>query len=486
MSRIEFNPEIFEEFKNDFIVEAIEILDRLDQDLLKVESEGADSELINSIFRAIHTVKGTSGSLGLAKLESISHTGENLLSLLREGELTVTQPMVDTLLTMSDALREIVGNLERGNTEGGADFSALVAQLDALQSHDAAPALGQAEAAQAPVETEAAAALPDNVGLFDEDDESAVVEGVTLEANKGGLFEDDTEEQPDAPEVEVSKEIAAKQKESEIAESAIRVDVGVLDKLMNLVGELVLARNQILQVTGESDEHSQSLINSAQRLNLITSELQEGIMKTRMQTIGRAWTKFPRIVRDTARELNKKIRLEMEGKSTELDRTVLEAIRDPLTHLVRNSLDHGIETSEERLAMGKSEEGLVILRAYHEGGQVNIEIVDDGKGVDLAKVRQKAIDNGIISPEAASRMKDREIMNLIFLPGFSTAKEVTNISGRGVGMDVVRTNIEKIGGSIDLQSEPGFGSTIRIKIPLTLAIIPALTITSGDERFAIP
>jgi len=267
-------------------------------------------------------------------------------------------------------------------------------------------------------------------------------------------------------------------------DSTIRVDVGLLDKLMNLVGELVLARNQILQFATTQQEPV--FLNTSQRLNLITTELQEGVMKTRMQPIGNIWARFPRLVRDLAMSCGKQVRIEMEGKETELDKTLVEAIKDPLTHVVRNSVDHGIETPEERVACGKPAEGRLFLCAFHEGGQVNIEISDDGAGVNLERVKQKALERGLVTPDHAARMGEREMLNLVFLPGFSTAQKVTNVSGRGVGMDVVKTNIEKIGGVVDIQSQSGKGTTLKIKIPLTLAIIPALTVTSGGDRYAIP
>lgn len=269
-----------------------------------------------------------------------------------------------------------------------------------------------------------------------------------------------------------------------VSESTIRVDVGLLDELMNLVGELVLARNQVLQFTSKQDDRT--FIGTSQRLDLITTELQEGIMQTRMQPIGNVWNKFPRVVRDLATAHGKKVRIEMEGKETELDKTIIEAIKDPLTHLVRNAVDHGIEMPKERIARGKPEEGLLILRAFHEGGQVNIEIFEDGAGIDPEKVKQKALEKGLIAREQAARMGDREAVNLIFMPGLSMAERVTKISGRGVGMDVVKTNIEKIGGTVDIQSRLGEGTTLKIRIPLTLAIIPALIVNSGGDRYAIP
>ena len=271
---------------------------------------------------------------------------------------------------------------------------------------------------------------------------------------------------------------------SAVSDSSIRVDVGLLDKLMTLVGELVLARNQVMQFS--TSQENPAFLGTVQRLNLLTTELQAGVMKTRMQPISNIWSKFPRVVRDLAVACGKQARLEMEGQETELDKTIIEAIRDPLTHLVRNAIDHGIETPAERLARGKPAEGRLALHAFHEGGKVIIEIADDGGGIDPQRVRAKAIQANLLTPEQADRMNDRELVNLVFLAGFSTADKVTQFSGRGVGMDVVRTNVEKIGGSVAIESRPGQGTTVKMKIPLTLAIIPALTITSAGDRYAIP
>ncbi|MEM7272352.1 MAG: chemotaxis protein CheA [Actinomycetota bacterium] len=293
----------------------------------------------------------------------------------------------------------------------------------------------------------------------------------------GKILSDDGRAEPAEVEKAASKQRGA-------ADSTIRVDVAVLDTLMNLVGELVLSRNQIVQLA--SDEEFREFAGPAQRLNLITSELQEGVMRTRMQPIGNIWNKLPRVVRDLANQFDKQISLEMEGKGTELDRTILEAIKDPLTHMVRNTVDHGIESPEIREAAGKNTEGILRLSASHEGGQVNIEISDDGAGIDPDRMRTKAVEKGVITPEAAAAMSDNEAVNLIFAPGFSTATTVSNVSGRGVGMDVVRTNVERIGGSVDVKSKVGQGTTFKIKIPLTLAIIPAITVRCGGNRYAIP
>jgi two-component system chemotaxis sensor kinase CheA len=284
--------------------------------------------------------------------------------------------------------------------------------------------------------------------------------------------------------VQSKQEAEVQPVKTSVADSNIRVSVEALDDLMNLVGELVLARNQILQFT--TTQEDVAFIATSQSLNLITTELQAKVMKTRMQPIRVVWNKFPRVVRDLGQAFGKQIELVMEGAGTELDKTVVEAIKDPLTHIVRNSCDHGIESTEERIAAGKPAKGRLLLRAYHEGGQVNIEISDDGAGIDVNRVKEKALSKGLLTPERAERMSEAELVKLVFMPGFSTAETVTSVSGRGVGMDVVRTNIEKIGGSIDLQSVRGQGATLRIKIPLTLAIIPALVVTCGGERFAIP
>ncbi len=486
------NDSLQKQLINDLLIESFEGLDRYDAHLLALEQGQSGTDVWNDIFRAIHTIKGTSGCLGLGKIEKVAHAGENLLDLLRSGSLQPDQGMISTLLRLSDALREMLRTLEAQGVEGSTDFSPL---LTALQDHITPGPVAQPEAST-PVE-------PAGFGLFDDDTADTVaLKSAAPEANESsggfGFFDappssyaaasGGTGSKPaaNAPGTKPAATAApsAEIHRSAASDSAIRVDVSQLDKLMNLVGELVLARNQIVQKTvGYNDT---SLTTAAQRLNIITSELQEGVMKTRMQPIGNVWSKFPRIVRDVAHELGKEVRLEMSGKDTELDRTIIEAIKDPLIHIVRNSIDHGLEGPEGRRQAGKPAEGLLSLRAFHEGGQVNIEIADDGAGINIVRVKNKAVEKGLLSADQALRMSDREALNLIFLPGFSTAAQVTNLSGRGVGMDVVKTNIEKIGGSVDLSSETGVGTTMKIKIPLTLAIIPALVVTAGGERFAIP
>ena len=453
----------------DLLIESFEGLDTFDREMLALEKGEGNAETINNVFRIIHTLKGSSGCIGLNQIESVAHVGESLLSLLRDGKLTFNPAMIKALLEYSDALKEMLRCLEQTGQQSTVDYSALTQKLQALQADGPAAAKP----------TEGA------FGLFEEEAELPPVPQSLPVAAKEAASSNVPPTAPSEPSEKAAreKEVTTRQTAS-VSDTAIRVDVGQLDKLMNLVGELVLARNQIVQFTSESQEST--LLNAAQRINTITTELQESVMKTRMQPIGNVWAKFPRIVHDMAQDLNKQVRLVMEGKETDLDRTIIEAIKDPLTHLVRNAIDHGIETPAARGRAGKPEQGTLTLRAFHEGGQVNIEILDDGQGIDVAKVKEKAVQRSLVTPDQAARLTDREIFNFIFLPGFSTADKVTNLSGRGVGMDVVKTNIEKIGGSVDVLSESGQGTTLKIKIPLTLAIIPALIVTSGAERFAIP
>jgi len=421
-----------DEFIQEFLIEGGEILDQLDRDFVEFEKNPNSKELVARIFRAIHTLKGTGGTIGLKKLESVNHVGENILSRMREGKLSVNASITSALLKMIDVDRQLLATVERTGEEGDMDLSGIIQSLNAI-----------------------------------------LTAGEILVQN--GIVP------PNA--VQDALQIQSENHDDSVT-SNIRVDVNLLDKVMNLVGELVLARNQILQFT--SNQKDAAFLSTAQRLNLITTELQEGVMKTRMQPIGNIWNKFPRVVRDLSNSSGKLVRLEMEGSQTELDKTIIEAIKDPLTHIVRNSLDHGLETPAQREAANKPPQGLLFLRAFHEGGQVNIEISDDGAGLDLNAIRAKAIERGILPSQQAAKMTDREIANLIFMAGFSTAQKVTNISGRGVGMDVVKTNIEKIGGTVDVSSVRGHGTTLKIKIPLTLAIIPALIVTTGGDRFAIP
>jgi two-component system chemotaxis sensor kinase CheA len=458
----------------EFLAESTENLDRLDQDFVAMEKDPSSKDRLGSIFRTIHTIKGTCGFLGFGKLESVTHVGENLLSRLRDGIITIDTEITTGLLAMVDAVREMMRAIEGNGTDGTADYTALIGRLNQLLESKTASQKSVKTDHQEPVDAH------DEADIHDSHDSETDLAVLTTAATLAV-------EQPANPPAAVVDKHPDKQPGPESQQQSItgiRVDVGLLDKLMNLVGELVLARNQVLQFSTSLEDPA--LTGPTQRLNLITTELQEGVMKTRMQPIGNVWGKFPRIVRDVAQACGKTVRVEMEGKETELDKTIIEAIKDPLTHIIRNSVDHGIETPQARIAAGKPPEGRLFLRAFHEGGQVNIEIVDDGAGLNLDRVKAKAIEKGLITPDQASRMSEREAINIIFLPGLSTAEKITNVSGRGVGMDVVKTNIEKIGGTVDVQTKRGEGTTLRIKIPLTLAIIPALIVSTGGQRFAIP
>ncbi|MBL9079066.1 MAG: chemotaxis protein CheW [Planctomycetes bacterium] len=444
----------------EFLVESRENLDRLEHDLLALEQDPAQRDTLASVFRTVHTIKGTCGFFGFAKLEQLTHTGETLLGRLRDGELTLDAERTSALLALGDAVRQILAAIEAAGDEGDTDCADLIERLDRLQ-RDGTPAPAAAPkptpvAVPSPAPAPAPAAAP-------------------VAAAAAAPAEPAAAAKPAAADVDAR---------SAVVDASVRVDVALLDALMNQVGELVLARNQILQYSAQ--HHDPTLVATTQRLNLITTELQEGVMKTRMQQIGSVFGKLPRVVRDLAGQLGKQVAFEMTGEETELDRTIIDAIKDPLTHIVRNSVDHGIERPEVRLAAGKPAQGRLRVHAFHEGGQVNIEITDDGGGIDQQRVRQKAVERGIVTADQAARLGERETLQLIFLPGFSTAAQVTNISGRGVGMDVVRTNVEKIGGSVELQSERGRGTTLRIRIPLTLAIVPALIVTCGGDAYAIP
>ena len=388
---------------------------------------------------------------------------KNILGQVREKQRPLTPELVSLVLQTMDAIRAVLARVEADGVEGEDLYAELRTRLDDAYHYRAVNGAG---------EPEAAAGLLEEPGEISDPATSVATSVATSTATSMATAIAPVE----------TESFGRRADDSAAANSTIRVDVSLLDKLMNLVGELVLARNQILQ--GPDSGNSSG---TAQRLNLITSELQEGVMRTRMQPIGMVWNKLPRVVRDLASSLGKKIEMQMEGAETELDKTIIEAIKDPLTHIVRNSCDHGIETPEQRIAKGKSAHGTILLRAFHEGGHVNIEISDDGAGIDPEKIKAKAIQKGLVRAEQAAGMSEWEALRLIFLPGFSTAEAITSISGRGVGMDVVKTNIEKISGSVDLSNRAGAGSTIKIKIPLTLAIIPGLIVSlKGNQRFVIP
>lgn len=465
----------------EFLTESNENLARLDQEMVELEQHPGDKNLLASVFRTIHTIKGTCGFLGFSRLESLAHAGESLLSQLRDGQLALTPERTSGLLAMVDAIRQTLTCIEVEKNEGTTNYTPIIEHLTRLRE----PAGDTPQPAAGLPEIKVVQLPPPSPSLPDLSLKPAVpppADEYDPQSGHLNLFEINTIAGVFGGDLASAQPVADGR--TSVADTNIRVDVGLLDKLMNLVGELVLARNQILQFTATQEDTA--FIATSQRLNLITTELQEGVMKTRMQPIGNIWSKFPRIVRDLALACGKRVQIDMEGKETELDRTIIEAIKDPLTHIVRNSIDHGIELPEVRESRGKSPEGRLFLRAFHEGGQVNIEISDDGAGIDPERIKARAIQRGMFPPEQANRLTDRELINLIFAPGFSTAEKVTNVSGRGVGMDVVKTNIEKIGGTLDVINRPGEGTTLKIKIPLTLAIIPALMVTTGGDRYAIP
>jgi two-component system, chemotaxis family, sensor kinase CheA len=474
-----------DEIVKEFVVESYENLDRLDRDLIALEKNPNDREILASVFRTIHTIKGTCGFLAFDKLGAVAHVGENLLGRLRDGQLALDREITTALLAMVDAIRQMLASVESAGVEGERDDSVLIANLTRLQRGSEAPAKTEAPAQLKTAVAAVGAKLNERTAAIGKAP-SPQVEAAKPVVPAPPRETAATTAQSDSGEAQRAPQPGRGGQSSgvSVSDSTIRLEVGLLDQLMNLVGELVLARNQVLQFANSSEDGG--LLATSQRLNLITTELQEGVMKTRMQPIGNIWSKLPRTVRDLALACGKQVRVEMEGKETELDKTLIEAIKDPLTHIVRNSVDHGIETPEIREAAGKNPEGCLALRAFHEGGQVNIEIADDGAGLDQERIRSKAVQKGLITADQVARLSDREIVNLVFLPGFSTAEKITNVSGRGVGMDVVKTHIEKIGGTVELQSRPGRGVLVRMKIPLTLAIIPALTVTSGGERYAIP
>lgn len=439
----------------EFLTETNESLEELDVDLVKLEQDPNDKDLLSKIFRVIHTVKGTCGFIGLSRLESVAHKAEDVLGLFRDGALEVTPEYVSLIFESLDRIKYIVGEIEATGEEPKGDDSELINKLASVLEDGGVETTSNEELA-------AAFAIPELDGDNDEDVIEAPVK--KTEAAIG--------EEPQ------------KARESAIANQSLRVNVDVLENLMTLVSELVLTRNQLLQIMRSSNDDA--FTAPLQRLNHVVSDLQEGVMKTRMQPVGNAWSKLPRIIRDICNELHKKIELDMKGQDTELDRQVLELIKDPLTHMVRNSADHGIESPAERAAAGKPETGHIRLNSYHEGGHIIIEIADDGRGLSTDKIKAKILKNNMATAEEIENLSDQQLQQFIFKPGFSTAETITSVSGRGVGMDVVRTNIEKIGGSIDLKSVEGQGTTIQIKIPLTLAIVSALIVESGSERFAIP
>jgi two-component system, chemotaxis family, sensor kinase CheA len=463
------------EFIEEFLVESSENLDQLDKDLLALEADPTDQQRLASVFRTVHTIKGNSGFFGFSKLGALAHSGEHLLGRLRDGRLTLDDRIAGTLYSMVDAVRSILGSIEATGAEGDKDYRDLSRTLAAVAAEPEMAAPVPPPAVVAPPAAgpaiEAAVAVPEPE-LVRQEASSPAPPPAPAETPASPA----TAPQPAAAVGSPTPATLA------VTESTVRVDVDLLASILDLVGELVLARNQLRSI--DSDDPAVQAV--AQRINTVTSALQETAVKTRMQPVEHVFNRFPRTVRDLAVSCGKEVQLVIEGADTELDRTLIESIRDPLTHLIRNAVDHGIEPPDVRVTRGKPRAGRLALRAFNESGRVTIEVSDDGAGIGFEAVREKAVTRGLVSAAEAAAMPADQVLQFIFEPGFSTAAAVTSVSGRGVGMDVVRTNIEAIGGTVDIRSEPGLGTTVRVHVPLTLAIMPALVVRCGSERFAIP
>ncbi len=496
-----------QEILNDFLTESNEMLEVLDQRFVTLESDPNNTDLLNEIFRAMHSMKGSAGFLGFNHLVDVAHRGENILNKLRQAEMAVSPAIISVILETVDVIKAIMADIKDSGTDSHVPTQAIAAKLDDILNGNPVPPVPApaGEAAAAKVEAAAPEAAPappaQTIG------EILVSDGL---ASKEQVFDALTAQahqaEPKTPLGEILLQAKAiteraldqalhkQEKQSKPVEedATIRVETKRLDSVMNLVGELVLGRNRLIKIgtqleqQHESDPQVRVLSETLAQLNLVTTDLQLAVMKTRMLPIKKVFAKLPRMVRDLSQKLNKQVRLEMHGEETELDKSVADEIGDPLVHLVRNAIDHGIEIPAERQAKGKTGEGLLSIAASQEGNSIVIRINDDGRGIQVEKIKAKALSKGLISEAEIATMEHREILNLIFLPGFSTAEQVTDVSGRGVGMDVVRTNIRKINGSVDLESEPGKGSQIIIKLPLTIAIIQALMVEVERSIFAIP
>lgn len=448
-----------DELTKEFLAESQEGLERMELCLTELEKRPDDSELLSEIFRTVHTIKGTTSFLGFARLQALAHTGEGLLGALRDGKIAVTSELINGLLDLLDGLRRILRLIETTGIEGERstdDDSGLIALLAKLRAGETALPVnrGPASHQRGPIDESQAGSLA----------RPGQVAGRTFTA---------TDRAPGT--ADLTSDLSAKDR-------TLRIDVEVLNRMMNLVGELVLTRNQILQ----SAPGAQGFPELVRRLNNVTSELRESVRQARMQSVGHIFGKFPRMVRDLARTCGRRVRIEFEGQETGLDKSLLEAIRDPLAHAVRNAIDHGIEPPEQRTLAGKPAEGVVRLRAFRQSGSVVIEVIDDGAGISTERVLAKAIERGLLMPGQAASMTEREALQTVFVAGFSTAKEVTSVSGRGVGLDVVRVNVERVGGSVEVESHVGAGTTVRLRVPLTLAIVPALVVRSGGQSFVLP
>lgn len=482
------------EIVESFIVETKEILDKLDVDLVEMEKRPDDNELLNSVFRHFHTIKGTSSFLGLDKLTGVTHKGEDILNKLRRGEARLNSTIMDSLLNAYDKMKSLLVSIEEFQNEDIEVDDTIKELMDLIGTLENG---GVAEVVKKPAKkskkksskTEIVKEVKEEV----KNEETVKVEEIKSE-DEAEELEEESESEVEAPHIEAkqSNNEKSKQDSSKKVENSIRVDVERLDELLNIVSELVLGRNRLGQVNSEfaleneGTKFSRDLSDVTKQIDLMTNELQLVVMKTRMVKIGKVFNKFPRLVRDLSRDAKKQIDIVIKGEETELDKTLIEEINDPLVHLVRNSVDHGIETPEVRIEKGKNPTGTLVLSAEHEGNNIIISIEDDGKGIDPEVIRNKAVQKGLISAERAKELSKQDILNLIFLPGFSTAEVVTNISGRGVGMDVVKTNVTKLRGIINIESTVGVGTKMIIKLPLTLAIIPGMIVKVKDQQIVIP
>ncbi|WP_304546085.1 hybrid sensor histidine kinase/response regulator [Sulfurimonas microaerophilic] len=531
----------FQEILQDFLVESFELVEKLDEDLVELESNPEDLELLNGIFRVAHTVKGASSFLNFDILTHLTHHMEDVLNKARHGELVITPDIMDVILESVDLMKQLLEQIRDTSADSGIDVSACVSRLDKVSggTGEVDTPVAETPAQEAPKEVEEVVETASDDDELDYENMSPEEVEAEIERLLNQRQEEDKKKREAKiaagesvpslePDAQPDEEFAAEPKEETppppppptaptppkaaassggdsepkaaaparkspaAVEQTIRVDVKRLDHLMNLIGELVLAKNRLIKINDdveeryEGEEFLEELNQVVSIVSLVTTDLQIAVMKTRMLPVGKVFNKFPRMIRDLSRELNKKIELVISGEDTELDKSIVEEIGDPLVHIIRNSCDHGVESPADRLAKGKDETGTIMLKAYNEGNQIVIQIDDDGKGLDAEMLKAKSLEKGIITEKEAESMSDKEAFGLIFKPGFSTAAQVTNVSGRGVGMDVVKTNIEKLNGIIDIDSEIGKGTSMKLKIPLTLAIIQALLVGVQEEHYAIP
>ncbi len=519
-----FDNDEMKEIVQDFLQEATEMLEGLDNFFVQLENNPEDKTLLNEIFRTAHSIKGSAGFIGLTRIVEVAHHAENVLNQLRSGNMRAEPAVIDIILEAMDALKVLVNEVKTGE-QADVDIEGINMKLDLLLQWGEDTGSGEG-AKEEPAGDEMAAAVREEQAI----DRVASSGSPSPSSPSPGAPETPAPPPPPAAaappaspppppppshpvaspppsgapgpqrvtpaasreEAQGGEAQGARVGEAGEADQTIRVEISRLDSVMNLVGELVLGRNRLVKLSGDVDgvvdfeQRIKEVAEAISQLNRVTTDLQTAVIKTRMQPIKKVLGKFPRMVRDLSRKMGKSIRLELVGEETELDKSVIEEIGDPLVHIIRNSIDHGIELPDDRVSHGKDPEGVVRISAYQEGNSIVIEINDDGRGIDVEKVKRKAIERGIITEEDSRRMTDAEAVNIIFLPGFSTADKVTDVSGRGVGMDVVRTNISKINGSVEVTTQKGSGSTFTIRLPLTIAIIQALMVTIHPETYAIP